>query len=78
MPPRRPPVVVKLSDHFGQYVLLLTCAACGHHRKADPEVLAKIAGREAALADVLKRLRCSKCGVHGCMAKVLPATKRDR
>jgi hypothetical protein len=41
MPHRRPPVVVKLSDHFGQYVLVLTCTACGHHRKADPEVLAK-------------------------------------
>ena len=77
MPPRAPLNVIKLSDHFGQYVLILTCA-CGHSRTANPEVLARIAGWDAALGDVIKRMRCSKCNAHGCTATVRPETKRDR
>ena len=36
MPPRPPLTIVKLSDHFGQYVLTLTCE-CGHAQAARPE-----------------------------------------
>lgn len=76
MPPRKPLTVVKLSDHFGQYVLTLTCA-CGHARVARPKTLASIAGWDAPLTDVIKRLRCSRCGAHQCSATVQHETKRD-
>jgi hypothetical protein len=39
MPPRPPLTVIKLSDHFGQYVLTLKCE-CGHTRTARPRTLA--------------------------------------
>jgi hypothetical protein len=29
------------------------------------------------LADVVKRMRCSKCGMRQCTATVRPETKRD-
>ena len=58
MPPRPPLTVVRLSDHFGQYVLMLECE-CGHTRTAQPQTLAALAGWDALLADVVKRLRCS-------------------
>jgi hypothetical protein len=76
MPPRPPLTVVKLSDHFGQYVLTLKCE-CGHTRTAQPQTLAGLMGWDALLADVVKRLRCSKCGRRGCTATVRPETKRD-
>jgi hypothetical protein len=61
MPPRPPLTIVKLSDNFGQYVLTLKCE-CGHVRNAQPRTLAAIAGWDASLQDVVKRLRCSRCG----------------
>jgi len=76
MRPRPPINVVKLSDHGGQYVLTLTCA-CGHTRTAQPQTLARLAGWDAPLADVVKRLRCSQCGKRQCKAAVRPETKRD-
>jgi hypothetical protein len=76
MPPRAPLTVVKLADHFGQYVLIITCK-CGHSRAAQPKTLAHLAGWDAALADVAKRLRCSKCGARKCRVSVRPETKRD-
>jgi hypothetical protein len=76
MPPRPPLTVVRLSDHFGQYVLLLKCE-CGHRRTAQPQTLAALAGWDAVLTDVVKRLRCSKCGKRRCSATVRAETKRD-
>jgi hypothetical protein len=76
MPPRPPVTVVKLSDHFGQYVLILKCQ-CGHTRIAQPKTLAALAGWDAILDDVVKRLRCSKCRRRRCCATVRPETKRD-
>jgi hypothetical protein len=76
MPPRPPLTVAKLSDHFGQYVLNLKCE-CGHARTAQPQTLAGLAGWDALLEDVLKRLRCSRCGRRECSATVRPETKRD-
>jgi hypothetical protein len=70
MPPRPPRTVVKLADHFGQYVLTLTCAACA-------QTLARVTGWDALLADVVKRMRCSKCGKRQCSVSVQPETKRD-
>jgi hypothetical protein len=76
IPPRPPLNVIKLSDHFGQYVLMLTCE-CGHTRTAQPRTLAALAGWDALLADVVKRLRCSRCGERRCNATVRHETKRD-
>jgi hypothetical protein len=76
MPPRAPLTIVKLSDHFGQYVLTLKCE-CGHTRIAQPQTLAAITGWDALLNEVLKRLRCSHCGARKCSATVRPETKRD-
>ena len=50
MPPRPPLSVVKLSDHFGQYVLTLKCE-CGHTRIAQPQTLAALAGWDANSAE---------------------------
>jgi hypothetical protein len=44
-------------------------------RTANPEVLARIAGWDAPLTDVVRRMRCSKCGGHGCTAAVRPQMK---
>ena len=71
IPPRKALTVDKLSDHFGQYEILVTCK-CGHTRRVYPRTLAAIAGWEALLADVVKRLRCTKCGKRECVAKPSP------
>jgi hypothetical protein len=69
----RPLHVIKLSDEFGQYEILLTCD-CGHTRKCYPQTLARIAGWEVKLDDVVKRVRCSKCGERKCKPKILHIT----
>jgi len=60
----------KLSDEFEQYQILLTCA-CGHTRRCYPNTLASFAGWDAKLADVVKRLRCAKCGEKKCIARAM-------
>jgi hypothetical protein len=74
MPPRPPINVVKLSAHFGQYVLTVRCT-CGHTRTARPETLARFAGWDPLLVDVVKRMRCSKCNTRKCSVSVHPETK---
>src|ERR1700728_2687097 len=64
----------KLSDHFGQYGIFLRCS-CGHWRECYPNTLAAIAGWDARLADVAKRMRCSKCGRKDCVATVVEMQK---
>lgn len=68
--PMRPLQIERLSDEFGQYEILLTCA-CGHTRRCHPKTLATIAGWDAKLADVVKRLRCSKCSERKCSARAM-------
>lgn len=55
----------KLEDRFGDYVLVMTCKACGHCRRSPPEVLAKIVGWTAEIDQVMRRMRCSACGARG-------------
>lgn len=76
MPPRPPLTVVKLSDHFGQYVIVIECV-CGHVRTTRPQTLAKLSSWDTKLVDVAKRLRCSKCGARSCSVAVRPEMKRD-
>jgi len=66
-------IVDKLSDHFGQYLILLTCS-CGHTRRCYPKTLAAFAGWEAKLNDVVKRMRCTKCDRKLCTAKTIRET----
>lgn len=61
--------VVRLSDHFGQYVVHLRCA-CGHTRECYAKTLAGFVGWDAKLADIVRRLRCSQCGKRSCTARV--------
>lgn len=77
MPPRLTPNVTKLSDHGGQFLIIVTCS-CGHTRTARPQTLARMAGWDALLVDVVKRMRCSKCGARKCSVELRPETKRDR
>jgi hypothetical protein len=76
MPRKPPPNIVRLSDEFGQYVITIKCI-CGHARTAHPTTLARFAGWDALLADVIKRMRCSKCNRRGCTATVRHEMKRD-
>lgn len=64
----------RLSDEFGQYVIFLECA-CGHTRRCNPSTLAALAGWDARLADVAKRMRCSKCDQRRCKARALSQPK---
>ena len=67
--------VEKLSDEFGQYLLLLTCVACSHTRKTNPQVLARLFGWDLKLESIARRLRCSKCVKRQCTARAVPALK---
>ena len=62
--------VVRLSDHFGQYVVQLRCA-CGHARECYPKTLAGFAGWDAKLADIVRRFRCSRCGKRSCTVRAI-------
>jgi hypothetical protein len=64
----------KLSDEFGQYEILLTCKACGHTRRCYPHTIAAFATWEARLADVVKRMRCTKCRERQCTARAMRET----
>jgi len=76
IPPRPPPEIDRLGDNFGQYVITLKCA-CEHARRAQPATLAAFAGWEARLVDVVRRMRCSKCGERRCSTSVRHEHKRD-
>ena len=58
----RKPLVRKLSDQFGDYLLVLKCAKCQHVRSTEPVRVAKIVGWDATLESLTTRLRCAACG----------------
>jgi hypothetical protein len=57
-----------VSDEFGQYAIFIECP-CGHTLRCYPATIAAFAGWDANLSDVVRRLRCSKCGEKKCTAK---------
>ncbi len=67
--------VRRLSDDFGQYLLVITCAACTHERRAYPHLLARICGWDVTLQDLEKRMRCSKCGNKRCGVRAIEMQK---
>jgi hypothetical protein len=66
--------IKKLSDEFGQYVLILKCGSCLHERHTTPHLLANLCGWDASLEDVARRMRCSVCGKKQCPARAIPPT----
>lgn len=72
--PMRDLKIDKLSDEFGQYTIYLTCS-CGHIRRCNPHTFAALAGWDAKLADVVRRLRCSKCNRKKCAARTVELAK---
>jgi len=55
--------VRQLSDFGGDFVLSVQCQACRHERPLPARELAQRLGREARVKDIVRRLRCSRCGV---------------
>jgi hypothetical protein len=49
------------SDFGGLFALSVQCQACKHERLIAAEALARLAGRDALVANAVRRLRCSKC-----------------
>jgi hypothetical protein len=66
--------VEKLSDEFGQYVLILKCESCLRERRTTPNMIAHICGWDARLEDVARRMRCATCGAKKCTARAVPVT----
>ena len=55
--------IERLRDHFGDYVLVITCRHCRHTREITPAFLARrcASGWDEPLARIIPRLRCG-CG----------------
>jgi len=55
--------IERLRDHFGDYVLVVTCRSCRHSRELTPAFLARHCRRgwDEPLADIIARFRC-RCG----------------
>jgi hypothetical protein len=55
--------IERLRDHFGDYVVVITCRACRHSRELAPAFLARRCrgGWDEPMARVVERLRC-RCG----------------
>lgn len=58
------PHIKKLDDAVGHFLVRITCK-CGAQRIAEPDVLARLCGRNATLEAVSRRMRCPNCGTRG-------------
>lgn len=56
--------------------MLLKCE-CGYTRATQPQAIAARVGWGALLSDVVKRMRCGRCGKRGCSVTVRRESKRD-
>jgi hypothetical protein len=54
--------VQQLSDYEGRFLLSVQCVACKHERAIRATSLAHRMGKAARVTDVVRRMRCSKCG----------------
>ena len=64
--------VEKLSDEFGQYMLILKCESCLRERRTTPNLIAHIISWDAKLSDVAHRMRCATCGAMKCTLRTVP------
>jgi hypothetical protein len=55
------PHIKRLDECLGDFLVRVTCP-CGVSRHIEPEALARLVGRKAALASLSTRMRCSQCG----------------
>jgi hypothetical protein len=53
----------RLRDHFGDYVMVVSCRSCRHARELTPAFLARRCrgGWDEPVANIVGRLRC-RCG----------------
>jgi hypothetical protein len=70
--------VEKLSDEFGQYILILKCESCLRERRTTPNIIAHILGWDARLSDVARRMRCAICGAKKCSVRTVPVAAPRR
>ncbi len=63
--------IERLRDHFGDYVLVVTCGTCKHVREITPAFLAPLCpgGWDEPLAQIVTRLRC-RCGAKNVAVQV--------
>jgi hypothetical protein len=55
--------VERLRDHFGDYIVVVTCRSCRHSREMTPAFLARHCrgGWDEPVANIIARFRC-RCG----------------
>ena len=55
--------IERLRDHFGDYVIVVTCRSCRHAREMTPAFLARHcrSGWDEPVANIIARFRC-RCG----------------
>lgn len=55
--------IERLRDHFGDYVIVVSCRVCKHSREVAPAFLARHSpgGWDEPIANVVARFRC-RCG----------------
>ena len=55
--------IERLRDHFGDYIIMVTCRSCRHAREMTPAFLARHCrgGWDEPLANIIARFRC-RCG----------------
>ena len=60
----------RLSDHFGQYTIFVTCLSCGHTSERSPADLAKRFGWNTPNAWIEAHLTCKTCRAKHCKAEI--------
>ncbi|HVX90169.1 MAG TPA: hypothetical protein VHC20_00805 [Candidatus Paceibacterota bacterium] len=53
----------RLHRYIEEYTLTAICRRCGHRRDLHIELMLKVCGQQATLAQVAARLRCHQCGL---------------
>ncbi len=66
--------ITKLSDDGGAFLVDVRCK-CGYGRWIKPEQLARWFGRDATLASIALRMRCSKCGAKAAQVVAVAAPR---
>lgn len=62
--------MLRLSSHFGDFTIYVTCKLCGHEGKLLPRDLTKRFGADALVNPILELLRCSKCNSRQVLSRV--------
>jgi hypothetical protein len=60
----------RLSDHFGQYTVCVTCLRCQHAGEHLPASLAKRYGWNTPMSWIVARLKCPQCKKKRCKVEI--------